>query len=81
MGLDYALHSMQYIYREAFGLSKLLLKKSTVSSLGSSFSDSVSPINIGNQTINLYGGPEVSAERESIIISGWVINAPFNLLA
>ncbi len=31
-------------------------------------SDSVSSINIGNQIINLYGGPEASAERELIIM-------------
>ncbi len=33
--------------------------------LDSSFSDYVSSIIIGNQAINLYGGPEASAEHES----------------
>ena len=53
---------------EGFGLSKLLLKNSTISSLDNSFSDSVCSIIIGNQASNLYGGPEVSMERECNIV-------------
>ncbi len=63
------------------GLSKLLLKNSTISSLDNSVSDSVCSINIGNQASNLYGGPEASIERESNIVEVFnFVVVPFTAL-